>query len=174
MNTRYLTIVFCLMLGGMASPAFTEEMRGAHVVVSGPAKRVLEFQNNLKAIVSAYLVDGNLGNAGVACSFVADNIEKDCDNLSNEQPERSNLTLEYVIYRDQERLTAFVAAWAKMQDQDLSSVTMSFDMIGVTAGDCLNPEVAKQPCTNATWCPNTFPKRCDKAAGPPCSSCGVP
>lgn len=175
MMNKWIAALSCgLPVAAMSALAFAEEMQGAHIVVSGPAKRVYEFHSNLKALVSALLVDGNLANAGVACSYVVLNADKDCDTLAAEQADRTNLTLDYLIYRDLPRLTAFVAAWAKVQDQKFSTVTMKFDMEDIVAGDCTDPTFAIQPCTNATWCSNTFPKRCDKVSGAPCTSCGKP
>jgi len=71
-------------------------------------------------------------------------------------------------------LTAFVLSWAKLQDRQFASVSITFDMKQIPGGDCLNPLQAKQPCVNAPQCAATTPRRCDKYEGQPCSSCGLP
>ena len=144
----------------------------AHVVVEGPENRVYEFHQNLKALVSAMQVEGDLGVAGVDCSNPPPG-SKSCDELKiRPQEEDATVKVEYVIYR--EHLSAFGLAWDKLQDRAFASVSMKFDMDVGGTPDCLVPTFAKQPCTNAPACPNTTPRRCDKASGPPCTSCGIP
>lgn len=163
----------CLGLAAFSAPpvAQGDDMLAAQVVVEGPDNRVYEFHQNLKGILSAFLVDGNLGNAGVDCNVTIGEDIKSCDALSGGgEGRRPRATATYYIFRDHERLTAFVLSWKKLQDRENTNVSLKLDM-GVPPPDC---GAALQPCVGATQCPNTVPRRCDKVKGAPCTSCGMP
>jgi hypothetical protein len=114
---------------------------------------VYEFHQNLKEIISAYLVDGDLATAGVACSLARE--RTDCGTLDKERDE--DVTANYIIYRDSERLTAFVLSWGKLQNRAFADVSVKFDLKGIPgAGDC---STAPQPCVSAPFCPATNPTR---------------
>lgn len=165
--------VASLGMSGLAAsqPVDENDMQAARVIVEGPMKRVYEFHQNLENILAAVLVDGDLGNAGVDCNVGTGGEIKSCDTLSGAGEGRQPpVTVTYYIYRDQERLTAFVLAWGKLQDRARTQVSLNFD-INVPEPDCSQ---ALQPCVAATQCPNTVPRRCDKNKGAPCTSCGLP
>jgi len=176
MMYRYLAIAFALPVSAMSSiPSIAADLEAAHVVVEGPAQGVFEFHKNLKEIMAAMVVEEDLGTAAVACNIQTGEGFKTCDELANRRNQGGTVKTVYIIFRDQTRLTAFVAAWSKLQAQSpANDVALKFDMKDIVQADCLVPSFANQPCVNAPFCPNTTPKRCDKASGPPCTSCGVP
>ena len=158
----------CLGLTVFAAAPSAEDAQAARVVVEGPENRVYEYHQNLKAIMSAYLVDGDLATAGVACSLARE--QTDCGTLDKDR--RDAITARYIIYRDSERLTAFALSWGKLQSRAFANVSVTFDVKDMpTSPDC---STAPQPCVSAPFCPATNPRRCDKVKGAPCTSCIAP
>lgn len=137
----------------------------ARILVEGPENRVFEFHQNLKTAISAYLVDGNFGTAGVACSFASG--QKECDTLDRNK--EGLVTAEYFTFSGHEYLTAFLVSWQKLQARkaDLISIKFGLPEIGP---DCSG---ATQPCVSALQCVAQNPRRCDKVQGPPCTSCNT-
>lgn len=173
MSSKLLAVLAAgLGLAALSSTLHADDMHVAHVVVEGPMDRVYEFHQNLKALIAATQVTGDLATAGVDCNYSGADSQS-CDELKDTRDANAPVvSLEYIIYR--EHLSAFVLAWDKLEDRAHADVSMKFDMRDIGTADCLSPATAKQPCTNAVMCPAQTPRRCDKAAGPPCTSCGVP
>lgn len=173
MTKRQATFVLALLtssLMSVAAPADeSDTVEGAHIVVRGSAERVYAFHGALKGILSAVLVDGDLGTAGVSCTLGLE--QKSCDGpLAAAAANNTPTYADYVVYRDYEKLLSFILAWDRMQDSKVDELSIAFDS-NVQPQDCSG---AKQPCVSATMCAATIPRRCDQVKGAPCTSCGTP
>jgi hypothetical protein len=158
-----------------------DDLQVAHIIVDGKGplggSLVYKFHGFLKENVAAEF-GYDFGNepTPVSCFYVRNSI-RTCDQL---EPSDANnaLKLDYLTFRDKRHMSLFLLAWDKLVDMQIAKeedtpVTLTIDATG-PVGDCLDPDQAKQPCTNAPQCPYTTPRRCDKYSGAPCSSCGVP
>ena len=94
-----------LGLAALSPRSHADDMHVAHVVVEGPMDRVYEFHQNLKALIAATQVQGDLATAGVDCNYsVAES--QSCDELKdNHEANVPVVSVEYIIYR--EHLPAF-------------------------------------------------------------------
>jgi hypothetical protein len=174
MATRFVrSSIAGILLMTVCAASWADDMRVARVVVEGPEFKVYEYHQNLKAIVSAMFAEDELGVVGIDCRIGPD-LAKSCDELSGRATNQGNVQAIYITSRELEHLTALVRSWARLQDHEFAPVELAFDMKNIPQFDCTNPIQAKQPCTNAPQCPFTTPRRCDKAAGWPCTSCGIP
>lgn len=148
------------------------DVNAAHVVVEGPENRVHEFHQGVKSILSAILVEGIEGAAGISCNAPG---RSSCDDFKHTADDDGAAVAIYIIHRELEHLTAFLLSWRKLQDRQLADVSVKFDMKDLGSEDnCTLATVAKQPCKNAPQCAFTVPIRCDKVIGAPCTSCGRP
>ena len=163
LNKRAVMSSVSLGLAILTTTASAQVMGTARIEVEGPENRVYEFHQNLKTAVAAYLVNSDFGTAGVACSFA--NRTKECGTL--DQNDEDVVTAEYFTFSGHEYMTAFLVSWQKLQARDASIVSIKFGM-SEESQDC---STATQPCVAAWQCVAQNPRRCDKAQGPPCTSC---
>ena len=139
-----------------------DDVKSAHAGVSGPEGRVFEFHQNLLG----FLGDKSLSDAGIVCDG--------CDALRPDPPSpeaqlTDEVNVNYTLFRDHERLEAFILAWGKLQTRATAAVAIKFDMV-VLGSDCGPP--VPQPCVNAPFCPGP-PRGCSKTSTPPCKKCGT-
>ena len=156
-----------------------DDMRAAKIIVEGQEPSVYKFHVLLKEKVAAEIGSDFGGETTpVSCIYAKGTIH-DCNQLTVPNDNSTNtLKLEYLTFRDDRHMSLFLKAWAKLVDiqfahDKIIPITVTYQL-AESGGDCTDPDFAKQPCVNASQCPYTTPRRCDRYSGAPCSSCGVP
>jgi hypothetical protein len=149
------TVFAVIGIAMMSFPAVSaaDDIQAAHAVVRGPMSGLYDFHQKLKKLVGS-----NFDKAAITC--------EGCDELQQNAADPTVIKVDYIFFRDDKRLKAFIKAWRKVQAQNFDArLTIAFDL-DYPVGDCSVP----QPCVVAPFCKLT--PGCDKVKGAPCTACG--